>query len=134
MDETRYKLITLESFWDDRGGLTALEEGKEIPFAVKRVFYVYGGLGFPHTAVWRGGHAHKECWQVFICMSGTSHVKIETDDGEDQYMLTAPTKAIIIPPNTMFSYSLTKDTICLVLCSHLYDPEDYIYPEEEDNK
>lgn len=128
MDKTDYKLITLDSYWDDRGGLAALEEGKEIPFAVKRVFYVFGGLGFPHVAVWRGGHAHKECWQVFVCMSGVTHIKIE----DEQLIMTAPTQAIIIPPNTMFSYSLTKDTICLVLCSHLYDPEDYIYFDEEE--
>ena len=102
---------------DDRGQLVALEEFKDIPFKIKRVYYMYG----------RGYHAHKNLEQILICIHGTC--KILLDNGKEKKVvpLEKPYEGLYVANNMwreMFDFS--PDAVLLVLASEAYDESDYI--------
>ena len=108
---------------DDRGQLVAVEEGNDIPFKVRRVYYLYDTV----EGVRRGYHAHKNLQQVLICVHGSC--KILLDDGETKEVveLNRPEEGLYIANNIwreMFHFS--SDAVLLVLASELYDEADYI--------
>ena len=108
---------------DDRGQLVAIEEYKDIPFRVKRVYYMYDtGEG-----VTRGFHAHKSLQQILICIHGSC--KIRLDDGKEKKVipLDKPYEGLYISNavwREMFDFS--PDAVLMVLASQLYDEGDYI--------
>lgn len=108
---------------DDRGQLIALEETKEIPFAIKRVYYMYDtGKG-----VRRGFHSHRTLEQILICIHGSC--KVMLDDGAEQREITLdkPYEGIYVGPNIWREmYDFSQDAVLLVLASQLYDENDYI--------
>lgn len=104
---------------DERGSLTVLDGWQQIPFAVKRLFWIYG---VPEGAK-RGGHAHELCQQVLIAVAGSARV---TANGQE-FTVDDPARGLYIPPGV----SITLDrfffgTVLLVLCSHIFAEEDYI--------
>lgn len=108
---------------DSRGQLIALEENAEIPFKVRRVYYIYD----TKTDVARGFHAHKNLEQILICVHGSC--KILMDDGRERevVVLDKPEEGLYIANNIwreMFDFS--KDAVLLVLASELYNEKDYI--------
>lgn len=108
---------------DERGQLVALEEFKDIPFEIKRVYYMYDtGEG-----VHRGFHAHKSLEQILICIHGSC--KILLDNGEEQKVvsLEKPYEGLYIA-NDMWRemYDFSSDAVLLVLASDYYDEKDYI--------
>ncbi|MBO5372854.1 MAG: WxcM-like domain-containing protein [Lachnospiraceae bacterium] len=108
---------------DDRGQLVALEAQKEIPFEIKRVYYIYDTL----TGVRRGFHAHKQLKQLLICVSGSC--KILLDDGTDKEIVTLnkPYEGIFVQSNMWREmYDFSPDAVLLVLASEMYDESDYI--------
>lgn len=108
---------------DTRGQLVALEEKKEIPFDIKRVYYIYDTL----EGVRRGFHAHKELKQLMICVHGSC--KVLLDDGKDKeiVVLDEPYKGIFIQSNMWREmYDFSSDAVLLVLASEVYDESDYI--------
>lgn len=113
---------------DDRGQLVALEEGKDIPFEIKRVYYMYDtGEG-----VRRGYHAHKSLEQILICIHGSC--KILMDNGEEKKIvsLEKPYEGLYISNNIwreMFDFS--PDAVLMVLASDFYNEEDYIRNYED---
>ena len=113
---------------DDRGQLVAIEEYKDIPFRVKRVYYMYDtGEG-----VTRGFHAHKSLQQILICIHGSC--KIRLDDGKEKKVipLDKPYEGLYISNavwREMFDFS--PDAVLMVLASELYDEGDYIRNYEE---
>lgn len=112
---------------DDRGQLVALEETKEIPFPIKRVYYIYETL----ENVRRGFHAHKSLKQLMICIHGSC--KVMLDDGKDREIISLdkPYEGIFIESNIWREmYDFSEDAVLLVLASELYDETDYIrdYP------
>lgn len=113
---------------DDRGQLVALEEGKDIPFEIKRVYYMYDtGEG-----VHRGYHAHKSLEQILICIHGSC--KILMDNGEEKKIvsLEKPYEGLYISNNIwreMFDFS--PDAVLMVLASDFYNEEDYIRNYED---
>lgn len=113
---------------DDRGNLTALEEGKEIPFSIKRVYYMYDtGEG-----VRRGYHAHKALEQILVCVHG--ECKILLDDGKEKKIahLDKPYEGIYLAHNIWREmYDFSPDAVLLVLASELYDERDYIRDYED---
>jgi hypothetical protein len=114
----RCRIIELEEHHDGRGTLVAIE-GDVIPFDIKRVFYIFGADGMR-----RGGHAHAECHQVIIALHGNATVV--TDDGTN-FHLQYPHYGLYVPPmNKIILTDMEYDCILLVLCSHEYDPDDYI--------
>lgn len=108
---------------DSRGQLVALEEYKEVPFEVKRVYYIYDTL----ANVRRGFHAHKDLEQVLVCVNGSC--KILVDDGKEkaEVELSDPCEGLYIGNNIWREmYDFSPDAVLLVLASKPYDERDYI--------
>ena len=112
-----------EPHGDDRGQLVALEEQKEIPFTIKRVYYMYDTV----DGVTRGKHAHKSLQQILICVHGSC--KILLDDGKEKevVVLNQPNLGLYVS-NVMWRemYDFSPDAVLMVLASELYDEADYI--------
>lgn len=108
---------------DDRGQLIALEDFKDIPFEIKRVYYMYD----TKEGVRRGFHAHKSLEQILICIHGSC--KILLDNGKEQKIvpLEKPYEGLYISSNIWREmYDFSSDAVLLVLASNYYDEEDYI--------
>lgn len=113
---------------DERGQLVSLEEHKDIPFKIKRVYFMYDTL----PGVRRGFHAHKKLEQILICIHGTC--KILLDNGKEKKVvpLEKPYEGLYVSNNMwreMFDFS--EDAVLLVLASELYDESDYIRDYDE---
>lgn len=108
---------------DDRGQLVAIEAMKDLPFEVKRVYYIYDTI----VGVRRGFHAHRNLQQILICVSGSC--KIHLDDGHDtaEVLLDKPSEGLYIA-NDMWRemYDFSEGAVLLVLASEYYDEADYI--------
>lgn len=113
---------------DDRGQLVALEELKDIPFSIKRVYYMYDTV----EGVTRGKHAHKSLQQILICIHGSC--KILMDDGNDKeiVLLDKPNVGLYVS-NVMWRemFDFSPDAVLIVLASELYDESDYIRNYED---
>ena len=108
---------------DDRGSLVAAESLSQIPFDVKRIFLVHSVPSIES----RGAHAHKECHQFLICVSGSVHVIVDDGVEKFEFTLDSPSQAVYMPPMTWGTqYRYSTDAVLLVLASHAYDPNDYI--------
>ena len=110
------------------GNISPIENLKEIPFETKRVFYLYDIPGGES----RGAHAHRECWQFLIAASGSFEVL--ADDGSEtrRFFLNRPYQGLLIPPGIWASeMEFSSGSVCLVLASHTYSPEDYIRDYED---
>ncbi len=108
---------------DLRGNLSVVEFQKDVPFEVKRCFWVYG---VPGREV-RGEHAHFECHQFLMCVAGS--VQLVLDDGHQraQVSLDRPSLGVHIPPMKWgIQYKYSEDAVLVVFASHLYDAKDYI--------
>jgi UDP-2-acetamido-3-amino-2,3-dideoxy-glucuronate N-acetyltransferase len=113
---------------DLRGSLVAGELGPDFPFPVRRYFLVYD---VPGVEV-RGEHAHRECHQFLVCVSGS--VRVLFDDGErrQEVVLDEPSVGIHLPPMTWGTqYAYSPGAVLLVLASHEYSSDDYIRTYEE---
>lgn len=108
---------------DDRGMLVALEEGKEIPFEVKRVYYMYDTV----QGVRRGFHAHKCLQQILICVHGSCKIHLDNGCETAEVDLNTPFEGLYIS-NDMWRemYDFSPDAVLMVLASELYDEADYI--------
>lgn len=108
---------------DKRGQLVALEEYKEVPFKIKRVYYMYD----MSQGIVRGRHAHKNLQQILICIHGSC--KILLDDGNEKEVvpLEKPYEGLYVT-NSMWHemYDFSKDAVLMVLASDIYDENDYI--------
>jgi len=113
--------INLRTHTDNRGSLTVIE--KEIPFEIKRVFYIYGA----DNSI-RGGHRHKSTIQAAVCLNGSCKIKCLNAAEEIVLLLDSPDKCIILQPEDWHQmYDFTENAILLVLASEYYNPDDYIY-------
>lgn len=121
-------LIQLPKISNTSGNITPVENQKEIPFNIKRVFYLYDIPGGES----RGAHAHKECHQFLIAASGAFEVSLKDGSTERVVQLNRSYMGLHIPPGIWASeINFSSGAICLVLASHQYDPEDYIRDYEE---
>lgn len=113
---------------DDRGQLVALEEFKDIPFQIRRVYYMYD----TKTGVVRGRHAHKNLEQILVCIHGSC--KILLDNGKEKKVvpLEKPYEGLYVA-NYMWRemYEFSPDAVLMVLASELYDENDYIREYEQ---
>ena len=117
------KIIDLEVKGDHRGSLVPLEENINVPFDIKRVYYIFG----TKEGVVRGKHAHKDLKQLIICVSGKC--KILLDDGYTKEIieLNDPTKGLYIEDLVWREmYDFSPDCVLMVLANKYYDEEDYI--------
>ncbi len=116
-------MIKLPQIENTAGNITPIENLKQVPFEIKRVYYLYDIPGGSE----RGGHAHKELFQLLIAASGSFDVLLDDGINKKIINLTRPYWGLIIVPGIwreLFNFS--SGSICLVLASNLYDPDDYI--------
>ncbi|HRH33573.1 MAG TPA: FdtA/QdtA family cupin domain-containing protein [Catalimonadaceae bacterium] len=121
-------IITLPIINFRAGNISPIENLKQVPFSVKRVFYLYDIPGGES----RGAHAHKECYQFLIAASGSFEVIMDDGICKRQIALNRPYHGLLIPPGIWASeINFSSGSVCLVLASHTYDPTDYIRDYEE---
>jgi dTDP-4-dehydrorhamnose 3,5-epimerase-like enzyme len=122
------KLIDFKMLGDERGQLTVLEGNKNIPFEIKRVYYLTG----TQPGVARGFHAHKALEQIAVCVSGKCRMLLDDGVRKEETWLDSPTKAIRLERMVWHEmHEFTEDCVLLVLASDYYDEADYIrsYPD-----
>lgn len=108
---------------DDRGMLVALEEYKDIPFEIKRVYYMYDTKKNVH----RGFHAHKSLEQILICIHGSCKVLLDNGTEKKIVSLEKPYEGLYIANNMWREmYDFSEDAVLMVLASEYYKEEDYI--------
>lgn len=120
--------IELKIIQDDRGKLIALEALKNVPFEIKRVYFLYD----LNEEKARGFHAHKELEQMMLCLNGSCSVVLDDGKSKSLHLLSAPSKALFI--NKMIWHEMrdfSKDCILIVLANDFYDESDYIRNYEE---
>ncbi len=125
------RLHQLPKVVDIRGSLTVGEFERSIPFLAKRYFMVFD---VPSVET-RGAHAHRECHQFLICVSG--RVSVVADDGRTrrEFLLDRPDIGLHLPPLTWgIQYKYSEDAVLLVFASHYYDNADYIRDYDEFRK
>jgi hypothetical protein len=105
------------------GNITPVHNNIEIPFAIKRVFYLYDIPGGES----RGAHAHKECHQFLIAASGSFEISLNDSRTQRTVQLNRPYLGLHIPPGIWASeINFSSGAICLVFASHMYNENDYI--------
>jgi hypothetical protein len=122
------QIIQLPKVLATSGNITALNNGIDSSFDIKRVFYIYD---VPSGEA-RGAHAHFNCHQLLVAATGS--FKVEVFDGieSETYSLNTPDKGLHIPPGIWASeFDFSGGAICLVLASEEYDEKDYIRDYEE---
>ncbi|WP_372875854.1 FdtA/QdtA family cupin domain-containing protein [Pseudomonas sp.] len=122
------KLIDFHEFADTRGALVALEGGKEIPFEIRRVYYLYNLSNSFH----RGFHAHRTLEQVAVCISGSCSFLLDDGLNRQTLNLASPAQGLCIEPmvwHEMFDFS--SDCVLMVIASEHYDESDYIRDYEQ---
>jgi len=125
----QYRVLEFGEFGDERGNLVVAEcGGIDVPFNVKRVFYIYGS----DSSVIRGRHANRKTEFVLINVAGSSKVKIDNGFETSIVSLDRPRMGLYLP--TMLwkdMYDFSEDSVLLVLCSEHYDGNEYIRDYDE---
>ena len=123
------RLIEFNELGDETGNLIVAEGGgTEVPFEIKRVFYIYGS----DPDVVRGKHANKNTEFVLINVSGKSKVKVSDGFQEHIYELNKPKMGLYLPKMVWKEmYDFSSDSVLLVLCSEHYDESEYIRDYDE---
>lgn len=123
LDE-QYRLIEFADLGDERGNLVVIEgEGMDIPFDIKRVFYIYGS----DSTVVRGQHANRETEFLLVNVSGNSRVRV--DNGEESAVIGLNRPRMGLYLSSMLwkdMYDFSDDSVLLVLASRHYDEKEYI--------
>ena len=114
---------------DERGHLVVIEGCKDIPFDIKRAFYIYGS----DRDVVRGKHANRRSQFVLINVSGTSKVKVDYGNGRTEiFDLDRPHTGVYIPRMLWKEmYDFSEDSVLLVLSDEHYDPDEYVRSYDE---
>lgn len=115
--------IDLPNFGDERGSLVVIESNKNIPFDVKRLYYIYDAK----PDIPRGFHAHKELKQIAFCLKGKCKMLMDNGIDKQEIWLDQPNKGLLIPPMMWHEmHDFSDDCVLLVLASDFYDESDYI--------
>ena len=119
----KVQMIEFQSHGDDRGALIALEEYINIPFEVKRVYFMYD----TKPGVHRGMHAHKTLKQVLFCPCGECTIKLDDGNEVKEVRLKRPTEGLVIESSIWREmYDFLPGTVLMVLASDYYNETDYI--------
>ena len=116
-------VIHVSKIYNEAGNITVVENGENIPFDVKRIYYLYD---IPGGEV-RGGHAHYELEQFIIAPSGSFDVILNDGINKKRVTLNRPNLVLHIVPGLWRELdNFSSGSICMVLASHTYDESDYI--------
>ncbi len=123
-------LVTLPKFATSAGHITAINNGAQIPFDTKRVYYLYD---IPSGET-RGGHAHYNLHQLIVAAMGSSDVVLNDGQNEKRFTLNQPNQGLLVVPGIWRELeNFSAGSILLVLASELYSSEDYIREIEKFN-
>jgi len=125
----KVKMLEFPQNGDERGHLVIVEGEKDIPFEIKRAFYIYGS----DKDVVRGQHANRKSEFVLINVAGKSKVKIKDGEGNEIiFCLNRPHTGLYIPTMVWKDmYDFSEDSVLLCLASEHYDPTEYIRDYDE---
>lgn len=123
------RMLEFAEYGDNRGHLVIIEGEIDIPFSIKRAFYIYGSK----TDVIRGQHANKKTQFVLINVAGKSKVRVRDGEGNEAiYCLNRPHTGIYLPTMVWKDmYEFSEDSVLLVLASEHYDHTEYIRDYDE---
>ena len=117
------RLIPLRGHRDARGGLGFIEGGRDVPFEIRRVYYLFDVP--PDRA--RGAHAHKALEQLFVAVHGQLRVTVDDGTTSRAFTLSSPGEGLYLPPGYWRDVdAFSAGAVCLVLASHPYDEADYV--------
>ena len=117
------EIIELPKIMDPRGNLTVAEQLKNIPFEVRRVYWTYDIPAGEH----RGGHAHKQCRELVVAVSGSFTVTLTDGQTRSTYLLNRPVQALLIETGVWRTLEdFSSGAVCLVLAEDYFEEEDYI--------
>lgn len=122
------KLVEFEGHTDGRGLLVSLESLKNVPFEIKRIYYLTD-LSSSHP---RGFHAHKNLKQLVVCVSGSCDFTLDDGHTRKTIHLSSPLQGLIIEHNTWREmHNFSQNCVIMVLASEYYDESDYIRNYDE---
>ena len=117
------RFIEFPVLGDDRGSLIALESLHQIPFDIKRVYYIYG----TKEGISRGFHAHKALQQVAVCVSGKCRMVLDDGREKTDVWLDSPARGVLIDKMIWHEmHEFSSNCVLLVMASDYYDESDYI--------
>ncbi len=121
-------IINFNEIKDTRGKLVSIENCKNIPFEIKRVYYLYA----LNISLSRGYHAHRKLKQILICINGNCEILLDDGYIKKTYRLETRNKGILIEHMVWREmYNFSKDCVILVLASDYYNEDDYIRNYEQ---
>jgi dTDP-4-dehydrorhamnose 3,5-epimerase-like enzyme len=121
-------LLTLPKNHQLNGNLTSITNSQEVPFDIKRIYYLYDVPGGNS----RGGHAHKDLYQIMIALSGSFSVTLDDGKLKRNFLLNQPYQGLLIPPGLWRDLdNFSSGSICMVLASEVYDENDYFRDYEK---
>lgn len=107
--------------------LTVFENGRQVPFAVNRVFLINAD-----QPTMRGNHAHRRCSQAMVCLSGSCEITVDDGRNRRPIMLSGPDRGVLVPAGIWADqHYKERGTILMVLCDLPYDEADYIRDYDE---
>ena len=122
------KWVSFDAIGDGRGQLVALEGNKNIPFDIKRVYYMTG----MKPGVPRGFHAHRQLQQVAICVTGYCRIILDDGNCREETWLDSPAKGLLIGDMVWREmHDFSQDCVLMVLANEYYDESDYIRDYEQ---
>lgn len=126
------KLLSFNQLGDNRGHLVVVEGLKDVPFDIKRIFYIYGTA----NGIVRGQHANRKTEFVLINVAGTSKVKVKDGKGNEViFCLNRPHTGVYLPKMVWKDmYDFSEDSVLLCLASEHYDANEYIRDYDEFQK
>lgn len=123
------QMMEFQEMGDERGNLVVCEGGQDIPFDIKRIFYIYGS----DPGIVRGQHANRETEFVIINVAGSSKIKVLDGKGNEAvFILNRPRTGVYLPRMIWKEmYDFSEDSVMLCLASEHYKPEEYVRSYEE---
>ena len=116
-------IIEIDKHHHEKGNISVIENGKTIPFNVKRVYYLYDVPGGES----RGGHAHKNLRQLIVAASGSFDVTLDDGFLKRTFTINRPYQGLLVVPGIWRELdNFASGSVCLVLASTEYSAEDYI--------
>ena len=117
-------MISFPVHGDDRGSLVAVEAMRDVPFEIKRIYYIFG----TRPDVVRGKHAHKDLNQVMLSVSGSCDLLLDNGEEKETVRLENPSEGVYIHGYVWREMlNFTPDCVLLVMVDRYYDPDDYEY-------
>jgi len=122
------RLIELPRINDPRGNLTFIEGDRNIPFEIKRIYYLYDVPG----GASRAGHGHRELEQLIVAMSGSFDVFLDDGTNTERFHLNRSYNGLYVPPMMWREINnFSSGSVCMVLASDYFDESDYFRRHED---